>query len=36
VFLTLLQDLGLGELKSFGDSTGRLELKSAPATTVAL
>ncbi len=35
VFLTLMQDVGMPELKSFGDSTGRIELKSAPATTVA-
>jgi hypothetical protein len=35
VFLTLMQDMGMPELKSFGDSTGRFEMKSAPATTVA-
>ena len=35
VFLSVLQDIGLSELTSFGDSTGRFELKSAPSTTVA-
>jgi Protein of unknown function (DUF1552) len=35
VFLTLLQDMGMSEVKSFGDSSGRFELNSAPATTVA-
>jgi hypothetical protein len=34
VFLSLLQDLGLSELKTFGDSTGRFELKTVPPTTV--
>jgi hypothetical protein len=34
VFMTLADGLGL-ELKSFGDSTGRFELNSAPETTVA-
>jgi hypothetical protein len=33
VFLSLMQDMGMPELKSFGDSTGRFELKSAPAST---
>jgi hypothetical protein len=33
-FLTLADGLGL-DLKSFGDSTGRLELNAAPETTVA-
>jgi hypothetical protein len=35
-FLSVLQDIGLNDLKQFGDSTGRLELKSAPATTAAV
>jgi hypothetical protein len=35
IFLTLLQDIGVPDLKSFGDSTGRFELKSGPSTTVA-
>jgi hypothetical protein len=35
-FLAVLQDIGLTDLKSFGDSTGRFELKSAPATTAAV
>ena len=34
VFLTLMQDLGL-DLNTFGDSTGRFELKSVPSTTAA-
>jgi hypothetical protein len=34
VFMTIADGLGL-ELKSFGDSTGRFELNSAPETTVA-
>ena len=33
--LTVLNDIGLEDMKSFGDSTGRMELTSAPATTVA-
>jgi hypothetical protein len=36
VFLALMQDMGMPELKSFGDSTARFELKSAPATTAAV
>ena len=35
VFLTLLQDLGLNQVKTFGDSTGRFDLTSVPAATVA-
>ena len=35
-FLSVLQDIGLNDLKQFGDSTARLELKSAPATTAAV
>ena len=35
VFLTVLQDIGL-DMKTFGDSTGRFELKSVPATTAAV
>jgi hypothetical protein len=34
VFLAVLQDLGL-DIKTFGDSTSRFELKSVPATTAA-
>ena len=34
-FLSVLQDIGLEDLKTFGDSTGRLELKSVPPSTVA-
>jgi hypothetical protein len=34
VFMTIADGLAL-DLKSFGDSTGRLELNSAPETTVA-
>jgi hypothetical protein len=33
IFLTLLQDMGMSELRSFGDSTARFDLKSAPETT---
>ena len=33
--LTLLHGLGLNDMKSFGDSTGALELNSVP-TTVAV
>ena len=36
VMLSLLQDLGLDDLKSFGDSSGRFDLNTAPASTVAL
>jgi hypothetical protein len=36
VFLSLMQDIGLTDLKQFGDSTGRFELKSVPATTAAV
>src|SRR5262245_3905832 len=36
VFLSLLQDIGLNDLKTFGDSTSRFELKSAPAATAAV
>ena len=35
VFLSLLNDIGLEDLKSFGDSTGRFELKSVPPATAA-
>ncbi|MGH9385298.1 MAG: DUF1552 domain-containing protein, partial [Vicinamibacterales bacterium] len=35
VLLTLMNDMGLTDLKTFGDSSGRFELKSAPSTTVA-
>ena len=35
VMLTLLNDLGIPEVKTFGDSTGRFDLTSVPATTVA-
>jgi hypothetical protein len=35
VFLSLLNDIGLEDLKSFGDSTGRFELKTVPPSTVA-
>jgi hypothetical protein len=35
-FLSVLQDIGLNDLKQFGDSTGRFELKSVPATTAAV
>lgn len=35
VMLTLLNDLGLDSLTSFGDSTGRFDLTSVPSTTVA-
>jgi hypothetical protein len=35
VFLTVLQDIGL-DLKTFGDSTGRFELKSVPTATAAV
>jgi hypothetical protein len=35
VFLTLLQDMGLTDVKTFGDSTGRFDLTSVPAATVA-
>jgi hypothetical protein len=34
-FLSVLQDIGLEDLKTFGDSSGRFELKSAPPSTVA-
>jgi hypothetical protein len=33
VFLALLQDIGISEMKTFGDSTGRFDLKSVPDTT---
>jgi hypothetical protein len=36
VMLTLMQDLGLNDVTSFGDSTGRFELTSVPQTTAAL
>jgi hypothetical protein len=36
VFLSVLQDIGLTDLKQFGDSTGRYELKSVPTTTAAV
>jgi hypothetical protein len=36
VFMTVMQDIGLEDLKTFGDSTGRFELKSVPATTAAV
>ena len=35
VMLTLLNDIGVQEVKSFGDSTGRFDLTSVPAATVA-
>ena len=35
-FLSVLQDIGLEDLKQLGDSTGRFELKSVPATTAAV
>jgi hypothetical protein len=34
VFLTVLQDVGL-DLRTFGDSTSRFELKTVPASTAA-
>ena len=34
-FLSVLQDMGLDDLKTLGDSTGRFELKSVPANTAA-
>jgi len=34
-FLSVLQDIGLTDLKQFGDSTARFELKSAPENTAA-
>jgi hypothetical protein len=34
-FLSVLQDIGLEDLKTFGDSSGRFELKNAPPSTVA-
>ena len=34
-FLSVLQDIGLEDLKTFGDATGRFELKSVPANTAA-
>jgi hypothetical protein len=34
-FLSVLQDIGLTDLKQFGDSTARFELKSAPEATAA-
>src|SRR5687767_9197154 len=30
VFMSVMQDIGMDELKNFGDATGRFELKSAP------
>jgi hypothetical protein len=36
VFLTVMQDIGMDNLKTFGDSTSRFELKSVPATTAAV
>jgi hypothetical protein len=36
VFLSVLQDIGLGDMKQFGDSTSRFELKTVPATTAAV
>jgi hypothetical protein len=36
VMLTLLHDLGLDDLKSFGDSTGGFDLTSVPAATEAM
>ena len=36
VFLSVMQDIGIPDLKQFGDSTGRLELKSVPSTTAAV
>jgi len=35
VMLALMQDIGLTEVKSFGDSTGRFELTAVPPATVA-
>jgi len=35
VFLSLLNDIGLEDLTSFGDSTGRFDLTTVPATTAA-
>ena len=35
VMLSLMQDIGLTEVKSFGDSTGRFDLTSVPAATAA-
>jgi hypothetical protein len=35
VFLSVLQDIGLEDLKTFGDSTARFDLKSVPVTTAA-
>jgi hypothetical protein len=35
VFLTLMHDLGLDDMKSLGDSTGTFDLNTAPETTVA-
>jgi hypothetical protein len=36
VFLSVLQDIGLSDMKQFGDSTSRFELKTVPATTAAV
>jgi len=33
--LALMQDIGLSDVKSFGDSTGRFDLNTVPATTAA-
>jgi hypothetical protein len=35
VFLALMQDIGLEDMKSFGDSTGRFDLKTVPPPTTA-
>jgi hypothetical protein len=35
VMLTLLNDIGVNDMKTFGDSTGRFDLTSVPAATVA-
>jgi hypothetical protein len=34
--MSVMQDIGMDDLKSFGDATGRFELKSLPATTAAV
>jgi len=36
VFMSVMQDIGMEELKTFGDATSRFELKSVPATTAAV
>jgi hypothetical protein len=35
VFLALMQDIGLEDVKTFGDSTGRFDLKTVPPATTA-